>query len=120
MVVEIVGRMTTYHHGSRRSGAGETVDCALGQISEADGDTRVGFRLECHGGVVAHLDHVGRVYDRETIGRTILRSEALFDPALIAEKYYATLGVYGVECHDCALDYRLGSEITAHRINSYL
>ncbi len=96
------------------------MDGPFGEVTEPDGNRRIGLGLESLGGVVAHLDDLGRGNDVEPLGGATLRGEHGPDLLLAAEEDDTALGTDGLQRHDSALDRGLGSEITAHGVYTYL
>ncbi len=102
------------------AGAGETVDQPFSQVTESDRNARIRLLLERLGGMVAHLDHLGRRHDVETVGRTTLRSQNGPDLLFVAEQDDTALRTETFEGHDGPFDGCLGSVIAAHGINTNL
>ena len=106
----------TDHHRSRAAGRCEALDGTLGQVCESDRDARIRLLLECLGGVVAHLDDLGRGNDFETVGRTILSGEDRLDTFLVAEEYDLAVGADLCGCHDGSLYGGFRCEVAAHSV----
>ena len=68
--------------------------------------------------MIAHLNHLGRGYDIELLGRTIVFFQQLKDALFITKEDHAALLIDSIECHYGTFDCHLGGKIATHRVNT--